>query len=93
MTPLDYLLWNKARIFFPEFNIRLYDKNSIGFFFFLHQIRNIFLEKKPFKLNGRSLNRNIVTYENEKNTPTYFNVKYILTLVLSEKNFWTKQKP
>ena len=36
--------------FFPEFNIRLYDKNSESYiFFFLHQIRignqNIFLEK------------------------------------------------
>ena len=45
------------RNFFPEFNIRLYDKNSESdFFFFLHQnqniffsnigIQNIFLEKK-----------------------------------------------
>jgi hypothetical protein len=44
--------------FFPEFNIRLYDKNSESdFFFFLHQNQNIFfsnignqnifLEKKP----------------------------------------------
>jgi hypothetical protein len=56
-------------IFFPEFNIRLYDKNSESdYFFFLHQNqniffsnmgnKNIFLEKNhkpPFKLNGRSL--------------------------------------
>jgi hypothetical protein len=45
-------------IFFPEFNIRLYDKNSESdYFFFLHQNQNIFLsnignqniflEKKP----------------------------------------------
>ena len=54
----------------PEFNIRLYDKNSEpDYFFFLHQNHNIFfsnignqnilLEKNhnpPFKLNGRSLN-------------------------------------
>ena len=56
-------------LFFPEFNIRLYDKNSESdYFFFLHQIQNIFfsnignqnifLGKKhnpPFKLNGRFL--------------------------------------
>ena len=45
-------------LFFPEFNIRLYDRNSESdFFFFLHQNQNIFfsnignqnifLEKKP----------------------------------------------
>ena len=70
---LEYLfiLWREARNFFPEFNIRLHDKNSESdFFFFLHQNQNIFfsnignqnifLEKNhnppPFKLNGRSLN-------------------------------------
>ena len=52
--------------FFPEFNFRLYDKNSESdYFFFLHQNQNIFFSnignqniffrKKPFKLNGRSL--------------------------------------
>ena len=54
---------------FPEFNIRLYDKNSESdFFFFLHQNQNIFFSNignqniflgknhNPlFKLNGRSL--------------------------------------
>ena len=64
-----YFLSHKARHFFPEFNIRLYDKNSESdYFFFLHQNQdiffsnignlNIFLEKKhnpPFKLNDRSL--------------------------------------
>ena len=61
----------EVRIFFPEFNIRLYDKNSESDFFFLHQNQNIFysnignqnifLEKNhnhlppPFKLNGRSV--------------------------------------
>jgi hypothetical protein len=51
-------LSSKARIFFPEFNIRLYDKNSESdYFFSLHQNQNIFfsnignqnifLEKKP----------------------------------------------
>jgi hypothetical protein len=58
-----------VRNFFPEFYIRLYDKNSESdYFFFLHQNQNIFfsnignqnifLEKNiipPFKLNGRSL--------------------------------------
>ena len=38
-----FLLSGKARIFFPEFNIRLYDKNSESdYFFFLHQHQNIF---------------------------------------------------
>jgi hypothetical protein len=42
---LEYLilLSRKARIFFPEFNIRLYDNNSESdYFFFLHQNQNIF---------------------------------------------------
>ena len=49
----------QVRIFFPEFNIRLYDKNSESdYFFFLHQNQNIFfsnignqnifLEKEPW---------------------------------------------
>ena len=61
----------KVRFFFPEFDIRLYDKNSESDYFFslLHQNQNIFfsnignqnilLEKTippSFKLNGRSLN-------------------------------------
>jgi hypothetical protein len=64
-----YFLSHKARIFFLEFNIRLYDKNSESdYFFFLYQNQNIFfsnienpnifLEKNhnpPFKLNDRSL--------------------------------------
>jgi hypothetical protein len=35
---LEYLfsLPHKARIFFPEYNIRLYDKNSSDYFFFQH---------------------------------------------------------
>ena len=68
---LEYLfsLSRKARIFFQEFNIRLYDKNSESdYFFFLHQNQNIFfsnignqnifLEKNhnpPLQGNGRSL--------------------------------------
>ena len=41
-----FFLLGKARNFFPEFNIRLYDKNSESYyFFFLHQNQNIFLEK------------------------------------------------
>ena len=38
-----FFLSRKAQIFFPEFNIRLYDKNSESdYFFFLHQNQNIF---------------------------------------------------
>ena len=42
---LEYLFFlsRKVRNFFPEFNIRLYDKNSESdYFFFLHQNQNIF---------------------------------------------------
>ena len=40
---LEYLFFFVARIFFPEFNIRLYDKNSESdYFFYLHQNQNIF---------------------------------------------------
>ena len=40
---LFFFFSRKARIFFPEFNIRLYDKNSESdYFFFLHQNQNIF---------------------------------------------------
>jgi hypothetical protein len=36
-------VWHKAQFFFPEFNIRLHDKNSESdYFFFLHQNQNIF---------------------------------------------------
>ena len=59
----------RARIFFPEFNIRLYGKNSESdYFFSFHQNQNIFfsnienqnifLEKThspPWKLNDPSL--------------------------------------
>ena len=68
-----YFLSREAQIFFPEFNIRLYDKNSESDFFFLHQNQNIFfsnignqnifLEKNhnpPFKLNGRSLSTTVL---------------------------------
>ena len=57
---LEYLFFlsHKAQFFFPQFNIRLYDKNSeLDYFFSLHQNQNIFfsnignqnivLEKKP----------------------------------------------
>jgi hypothetical protein len=73
---LEYLfcLSRKAQFFLPEFNIRLYDKNSESdYLFFLHQNQNIFfsnignqnifLEKKHnphFKLNGRSLSEKMV---------------------------------
>jgi hypothetical protein len=58
-----FFVARKALIFSPEFNIRLYDKNSESdYIFFLHQNQNIFLEKKtlsslPFKLDGRSLGK------------------------------------
>ena len=58
---LEYLFFlsRKAQFFFPEFNIRLYDKNSESdYFFFLHRNQNIFFSnignqniffrKKPF---------------------------------------------
>ena len=63
-------LLREARIFFPEFNIRLYDKNSESDYFFFpppkseyffqqHWESEYFFRKKtitrPFKLNGRSL--------------------------------------
>jgi hypothetical protein len=64
-----YFLSHKVQIFFPEFNIRLYDKNSESDYYFFPPPKseiffsnignqNIFLEKNhnpPFKLNGRSL--------------------------------------
>jgi hypothetical protein len=38
-----FFLSRNARSFFPEFNIKLYDKNSESdYFFFLHQNQNIF---------------------------------------------------
>ena len=43
---LEYLFFmsRKARNFFPEFNIMLYDKNSESdYFFFLHHNQNIFV--------------------------------------------------
>jgi hypothetical protein len=52
-----FFLSRKARIFFPEFNIRLYDKNSeLDYFFLLHQNQNIF-----FSNNG---NENILLEKN-----------------------------
>jgi hypothetical protein len=65
-----FFFFPKREFFFPEFNIRLYDKNSKSdYFFSLHQNQNtffsnignqiIFLAKNhnphPFKLNGRFL--------------------------------------
>jgi hypothetical protein len=42
-----FFLSREAQIFFPEFNIRLYDKNSESdYFFSLHHNQNIFLGKK-----------------------------------------------
>jgi hypothetical protein len=45
---IEYLIFlsRGARNFFPEFNIRLYDKNSESdYFFYLHQNQNIFFSK------------------------------------------------
>jgi hypothetical protein len=56
---LEYLFFlsHKTQFFSPEFNIRLYEKNSESDFFFFNQNQNIFfsnignqnicLEKKP----------------------------------------------
>jgi hypothetical protein len=69
---LEYLFFlsRKARNVFPEFNIRLYDKNSESDYFFFPPPKSeyffqqhweseyFFLEKNhnhPFKLNGCSL--------------------------------------
>ena len=53
----------KAQIFFPEYNIRLYDKNSESdYFFFLHQNQNIF-----FSNIG---NQNIFLEENHNPPPS-----------------------
>ena len=78
-----FFLSRKARNFFPDINIRLYDKNcESDYFFFLHQNQNIFLEKKhnppPFKLNRRSLMAfhpdkcNVLTITKKRN-PIKFN--------------------
>ena len=44
---LEYIffLWRKARIFFPEFNITLYDNNSESDFVFPHQNQNNFVQQ------------------------------------------------
>jgi hypothetical protein len=50
---------HELEYFFPEFNIRLYDKNSESEYFFQqHWESEYFFRKKPyppFKLNGRYL--------------------------------------
>jgi hypothetical protein len=74
-----YLGWpDQGSNFFTEFNIKLYDKNSESDYIFFSNIgnKNIFLEKNHNP--PFKLNR-------DKKTN-------ILTLVLSEKKFWTKQK-
>ena len=76
---LEYLFFlsREARIFFPEFNNRLYDKNSESDYFFFpppkskyffqqHWESEYFFRKKnitpPFKLNGRSLKQSRYPY-------------------------------
>jgi len=70
-----FFLSRKARIFFPVFNIRLYNKNSESDYFFFppprseyffqqHWESEYFFRKKPyppFKLNGRSLMSSSIT--------------------------------
>ena len=57
-SELEFFLSHEARIFFPEYSIRLYDKNSESYFLFSSTkiriffsatmgIRVFFLEKKP----------------------------------------------
>ena len=59
-TMLDYTLLVVFN-FFPEFNIRIYDKNSESdYFFFLHQNQNIFF--------SNIVNQNI-SLENNHNPP------------------------
>ena len=76
---LEYLFFlsRKAQIFFPEFNIRFFDKNSESDYFFSSTkiriffsatlgIRIFFLEKNhnpSFKLNGLSLSNNCFTWK------------------------------
>ena len=78
----EFFLSRKVRIFFLEFNIRLYDKNSQSdYFFFPPPKSEYFFRKKPypppppFRLNGRSL--------------TYFLLKiFIWCTYLSVKILW-----
>ena len=68
---LEYLFFlsREAHIFFPEFNIRLYDKNSESdYFFFLHQNQNIF-----FSNIG---NQNIFLEKNHNPPPPPLQVKW-----------------
>jgi hypothetical protein len=73
-----FLLSRKARNFFPEFHIRLYDKTSESDYFFFpppkseyffqqHWESEYFFRKNhnpPFKLNGRSLSvSHVVTHK------------------------------
>ena len=93
-----FFLSCKARIFFPEFNIRLYDKNSESdYFFFLHQNQNIFLEKKhnppPFKLNGRSLTHIGMSPHYYTTNKDFTNIPYtcflfIMAAVFLKKIYW-----
>ena len=55
-------LSREARNFCPEFNIRLYDKNSESDYFFIPPPKPEYFFRKnhnppPFKLNGRSLKK------------------------------------
>jgi hypothetical protein len=73
-----FFVAQSANFFSPEFNIRLYNKNSESdYFFFLHQNQNfffsnignqnIFLENKTWKLNGPSIkNKNVTMLHNSK---------------------------
>ena len=79
--------------FFPEYNIRLYDKNSESHYFFFsppkseyffqqHWETEYFFRKKTFKLNGRSLTQFDIR---NKNQIPYFTYEFfsIITHVQS----------
>ena len=81
-----FCLSRKARIFFPDYNIRLYDKNSESDyyffpppkseFFFQQHWESEYLKKKktypPFKLNGRFLKK-LITSEKLDNVERSLN--------------------
>ena len=87
-------------IFFPEFNIRLWQKLCIRFFFFfLHQNQNIFLEKNhnpPFKLNGRSLKADEIQEFSTVVRPYWCHISYldpiIMVFLCSHFNIINNQK-
>ena len=98
---LEYLIFllRKVQIFFPEFNIRLYDKNSesdylfsstkIRIFFSATLGIRIFFQKKtitpPFKLNGRSLRYHMHSF-------FQFILNYVAILLMLLQPTWIYRK-